>query len=313
MTCSRAKSWFAWRVLLIAAAGEKLNEEERVTFKKLTGRDHEPLQMVQELVAVFGRRGGKSLALATFATWISTCVDWKPVLGLAKGTALLVSRDQKIASIILDYIERILSGSPLLRKLIRNRVQNIIELKNDIVIEVSACNSFTLRGPTLITACADEVAFWYTDENNANPDSEVFAAIKPALLSTGGPLLLASSAYARYGELYDTWKRDYGPAGDPRILVGHGSSRDVNPSLSQAEIDRYIASDPVRNRAEYLSEFRDDTSGFIGRDIVEQNLGDWLELPPVNGITYICFLDAASGTASGKGDSYAAAVGSSAG
>ena len=39
-------SWQAWRVLLIAAMGESLSDEERTIFTALTGRDKEPLQMV---------------------------------------------------------------------------------------------------------------------------------------------------------------------------------------------------------------------------------------------------------------------------
>ena len=55
-------SWKPWRTLLIAAMGEKLTDDERTLFKTLTGREHEPLQRVDELAAVVGRRGGKSRA-----------------------------------------------------------------------------------------------------------------------------------------------------------------------------------------------------------------------------------------------------------
>jgi hypothetical protein len=38
----QAASWSSWKVLLIAAAGEPLTDEERTEFKRLTGREHEP-------------------------------------------------------------------------------------------------------------------------------------------------------------------------------------------------------------------------------------------------------------------------------
>jgi hypothetical protein len=61
-------SWRAWRVLLIAAMGEPLTEDERT----LTGgRPQEPLQRVEEFVGVIGRRGGKSRAIAVLATYIA--------------------------------------------------------------------------------------------------------------------------------------------------------------------------------------------------------------------------------------------------
>ena len=61
-------SWQAWRVLLIAAMGEELDDEERVLFRELTGREREPGQRVNEFIAVIGRRGGKSRAMAVLAT-----------------------------------------------------------------------------------------------------------------------------------------------------------------------------------------------------------------------------------------------------
>ena len=54
------ESWQAWRVLMIAAMGERLTDTELPIFTRLTGRDGEPLQPVEELVCVVGRRGGKS-------------------------------------------------------------------------------------------------------------------------------------------------------------------------------------------------------------------------------------------------------------
>jgi hypothetical protein len=60
---------------------------------------------------------------------------------------------------------------------------------------------------------------------------------------------MISSAYAKNGELYDSYKRYFGPAGPPDILVAYGSSRDLNPSLLQEEIDRALEKDPIRNRA----------------------------------------------------------------
>jgi hypothetical protein len=61
------ESWQAWRALLIAAMGE----EEREIFRKLTGREREPDQRVEELVCVVGRRGGKSRAMATLACYVA--------------------------------------------------------------------------------------------------------------------------------------------------------------------------------------------------------------------------------------------------
>ena len=64
-------TWPRWRCLMIAAMGEALTDDERALFKQLTGREHEPLQRVEELAAVVGSRGGKSRAMATLACYIA--------------------------------------------------------------------------------------------------------------------------------------------------------------------------------------------------------------------------------------------------
>ena len=305
--CSLANSWFGHRVLLIAAAGEELTDIERKEFKRLTGRDREPGKMVKELVAIFGRRSGKSFMTAVFVVWIAALCEHRANLAPGEvGVALIISRDQKIAKIILNYIEGILQSSEQLKNLITRRTQDTIELSNSISIEVRPCSASTLRGPTYIVIAGDEIAQWFTSVDFANPDVEVLAAVRPGLKTTRGPLLMVSSAYSQHGVLYDTWRKDFGPDGNPDILVAYGASRDLNPLLSQEEIDADIERDPIRNRAEYLSEFRTDTSGFIDRKVVEDCIGDYVELPPEHNIVYYMFLDAATGVP--NGDSYTAAI-----
>jgi hypothetical protein len=52
-------SWAKWRVLLIAAMGERLTPEERIIFRQLTGREREPGHRADEIWAIMGRRSGK--------------------------------------------------------------------------------------------------------------------------------------------------------------------------------------------------------------------------------------------------------------
>jgi hypothetical protein len=300
-------SWQGWRVLLLAAVGENLTPDERKIFRKLTGRSRELGKPVHELVAVVGRRGGKSRAMAVLMAWLAGLCDHRGTLAPGEvGVCLCISRDQRVAKIILNYIEGIFSDSPVLRRLIKNRTQDTLELSNKISIEVRPCNRVSLRGPTYIAVVADEVAHWHTSVDYADPDIEILTACRPGLMSTSGPLIMASTAYAQVGVLYDAFCKHYGPEGSPGILVAHGTSRDLNPLLPQSEIDRELERDPVRNRAEYLSEFRADVEGFIPRAAVEACVGDYRELEPREGMVYRAFVDAASG--SDGGDSYCIAI-----
>ncbi len=301
----RGDSWFGWRVLLIAAAGEELTEDERIEFQRLTGREREPGKMVRELIAVCGRRAGKTTALAVFDCWIAALCDHRDVLAPGEtGVALVISRDQRAAKIVIDRIDGILSNSIILGQLIANRTADSIELTNGISIEVRPANRVSVRGPTYVSVVCEELAHWFTSVDMANPDTEILAAVRPGLMTTRGPMLIASSAYAKRGELFEAFKKYYGVDGD--ILVAYGTSRDLNPSLSQEDIDRELEKDPLRNRAEYLSEWRSDVEGFIPREIVEACVGDYIELPPQPDINYQCFIDTASGVP--EGDSFAIIV-----
>jgi hypothetical protein len=140
------ESWYPARVLLIAAAGEALNDDEREVFRKLTSRSCEPRQMCRELIVIFGRRGGKTTMLAVFNCWIAALCDHRDVLAPGeKGIALVISRDQRAATVTLDRIDGILNSSIILSQLIANRTADAIELTNGIICEVRPCNKISGR------------------------------------------------------------------------------------------------------------------------------------------------------------------------
>jgi len=58
----------------------------------------------------FWRRAGKSLALAIFDCWLAALCD-------RRGVVLVISRDQRVAKVILNYVEGILRSSELLASL----------------------------------------------------------------------------------------------------------------------------------------------------------------------------------------------------
>jgi hypothetical protein len=143
---------------------------------------------------------------------------------------------------------------------------------------------------------ADELAFWYQDSSYANPDIEILAAVWPGLLTTRGPLILASSPYAKSGVLWDRYRKHFGPNGAPTILVAHGASRDFNQTLPQAEIDRALDEDRARNTAEFLAQFRDDVSNYVSIEVVEGCVGGHREMLPTSSFSYRGFVDPSGGS-----------------
>ena len=293
-------SWLSWRILLIAAMGEALTDEERAIFTKLTGREREPCERVDELWCIIGRRGGKSRAIAALLVYLATMVDYRAQLVPGeRGLVLCLARTQEQAQVVLGYVAGIIDGEPMLAKMVIRRAADSLTLFDrgaTIEIAVRAASFRSVRGLTCVAAVADEIAFWQGEDGSANPDTEILRAVRPTLLTTSGPLIAISSPYARKGELWTTFKRDFGAIGDPRILVARAASREMNPTLPQADIDREMARDPASGRAEYYAEFRTDISAFVSQEVIDGCVAHGVyELPPAANVSYLGFVDPSGG------------------
>ena len=194
-----------------------------------------------------------------------------------------------------SYTEAAFSASPVLRQLIEARTARELRLTNRVDIEVRAADFRRLRGLTYVGIIADEAAFWSV-EGSANPDTEILASVRPGLATTSGPLIMISSPYARRGELWRTYNKHFGPNGDRLILVAQGSSRQFNPTLPQAVVDRAYERDPAAASAEYGAEFRRDIESFVALEAIEACVSRGVfERGPVPDVGYHAFADPSGG------------------
>src|SRR5207244_2358090 len=137
---------------------------------------------------------------------------------------------------------------------------------------------------------------WYSDEFSSNADVEIINAVRPGLSTTGGPLIIASSPYAKRGVLWETHRKHYGPNGDPLILVAQGASTTFNPSLPQSVVDRAVSRDHAAASAEYLAQFRNDLETFVPYEVVASCVGDHVEMAPLTEhAPYFAFTDPSGG------------------
>jgi len=289
-------SWRAWFTFLKVLFGLPLGEAELATFRSCTGRDEPPPGGVREAWLVCGRRSGKSFALALVAVFLAAFVEWGPFLAPGeRGTIMVVAADRRQARTIFRYIRALLK-IPLLAELIERETADALDLSNSITIEIQTASWRSTRGYTLIAALCDELAFWRSDES-ANPDSEIISAIRPAMATVPGAMLLcASSPYARRGALWDAYRRHYGKPG--AVLVWKADTRTMNPTVPQSVIDDAIEADPSSAAAEYGAEFRVDVETYIAREVVEAAVAAGRhELPRVEDIHYIAFVDPSGGSA----------------
>ena len=163
-------SWDAWKPLMLAAVGETLTVEERVIFKRFTGRSHEPGVPVEECAIIKGRRAGGSRVASVMLAYAAGLCEHPALVPGERGVALCIAADQRQADVILDYCEANFRASPVLKQLIDGgRSQRELHLTNGIDIEVRAADFRRLRGITLIEVIFDEIAFVMTDSWSANP------------------------------------------------------------------------------------------------------------------------------------------------
>ena len=291
------ESLAAWRALLIAALGEELTESERDLFRAVTGREREPLAPVAEFWGVVGRRGGKTRSMGVLTAYLAACVDHRDVLGPGeRGKVPLLAASTLQAAQAFSFVSGIFGASRNLRDLVEGSTSDTLSLATGIDVEVRPASFRTVRGITAVGAVADEIAFWRSDDS-ANPDREILKALRPALATTGGLLACISSPHAKRGELYATFRRHFGPQGDPRILVAKAPSRTMNPSLSAGVVERAYADDPEAASAEYGGEFRGDLAVFVSREILDAAVEVGVTVrAPLDGIVYFGFVDPSGGS-----------------
>jgi predicted Mrr-cat superfamily restriction endonuclease len=110
----------------------------------------------------------------------------------------------------------------------------------------------------------------------------------------GSILMLASSPYAKRGELYAAYRRHFGKD-DARVLVWKADTATMNPKIDPAIIAEAYESDPEAGKAEYGAEFRSDIADFVTREIIDAVTCGRHELPPEPGVTYAGFVDPSGG------------------
>jgi phage terminase large subunit-like protein len=207
-------------VFLCALFALPMTPEQLAIFQKHTGRSAPSTAPLHEAWLVCGRRSGKSFMLACIAVFLAAFRDWRPFLGPGEvATIMIIAADRRQARVIMRYCLGLLRAVPMLRQLIEGQTAESITLRNRVVIEIHTASFRSTRGYTIVAALLDEIAYWASDESAAEPDVEVINAIRPAMATIPGSMLLAaSSPYGRRGCLWGVHRKHYGKD-DSSVLV----------------------------------------------------------------------------------------------
>ena len=297
-----AQSWASWASIEDAIFGLRPTDPELV--RRVSGFRDLPTSPVSEFWAAVGRGGGKSRFVARLAVYFSVGREYKRVPGENIFVGVFAP-DRKQAKVTLRYIAGLLKAVPALENMIVSEKQESVELANGVVIEVLTASKAAPRGRAYALAIIEEAAFLPVGDS-ADPDRELVRALRPALARVPASLLcVVSSPYARRGELYRTWRKHYGKDSDG-VLVIQAPTLSLNPGFDRREIERAYADDRASALAEYGGEFRSDVQTFVSQEALELCvIPDRRELPPVDSVGYVAFVDPSGGGA----DSFTLAIG----
>ena len=294
-------TWATWRVIDKALFGEPLDDAELAVFKALTGRDEAPTERASEAWVIAGRRSGKDVKAAAIVTYLATIgaeiQNFASFLTRGeRGVVQLLAVDRQQAQVCLGYV-RAMFEQPILAKMVAKVTADGLELTNRLAIEITTNDRRRVRGRTVVAAVLDEVAFWKSDAT-VNPDDEVYAAIKPAMVTIPGAMLIGiSSPYARRGLLWRKFKKHFGKSGN--VLVVKAPTWVMNPTI-QREGDflaEAYADDPMAAAAEFGAEFRSDIEAFVTREVVEACVTPGVFERPYNSAhRYTAFVDPSGGS-----------------
>ncbi len=291
----KGTSWGPWKAFLACLFGLPLSADQMDLYRSHTGRETLPTQAFNEACLVIGRRGGKSRILALIATYLACFRTYTEHLAPGEvATIAVIAADRRQARVCMRFIIGMLDSNPMLRALRTDETAETVTLSNRVTIEVHTASFRVTRGYSFAAVLCDETAFWRSDDS-ANPDVEIFRALRPGLANIPGAMLLnASSPYRKGGVLYNTYQRHHGKD-NARVLVWQASTLAMNPSLDPSIIADAYVDDPQSARAEYDAQFRDDLADFVSPEIVDAvTVTDRMELPP--GAKYMAFVDPSGGS-----------------
>jgi hypothetical protein len=275
--------------------GVALTPVEHEVFRRFTGRSVAFSGAVREALLIVGRRGGKTRVSAFMAFVLAAIVKHDLAPG-ERGVVMVIAADRRQARVAFGYVLAFFQSDPALAALIVRQTMDSLDLEGGVSIEVHTGSFRTVRGYTALGVICDEICFW-RDDTSANPDTAILAALRPAMLTARNPLLLMiSSPHARRGEAWRIYQKNYG-RDDSAILVWQADTASMNSLVDEKIIADAYDADPDAAAAEYGAQWRRDIEAFVSREVLEMLVvSGRYELPPLDGVKYVGFLDPSGGS-----------------
>ncbi|HXB16402.1 MAG TPA: hypothetical protein VNV44_11745 [Solirubrobacteraceae bacterium] len=230
------------------------------------------------VVCAAGRRGGKTRLAAAVALadlLFRPDLDAKMLPGEARYSVCVAnSIDQ--SKRLLEAARLIVDGSPVARSMLESDTTD--ELRFTLpdghrgILKCMPCASRSTRGWPVSTLCLDECAHFLSDTDGDRAAERIYQALRPAMAQfDGGRVLAISSPMGDSNWFAKRWRQ-----ADSGALTGWGAfkytSRELNPTLSEAFLEEARLEEPETFPSEYLAQFEaGGTSLYIEPDRIRVN------------------------------------------
>ncbi len=306
-------TWKAWLVFLCAIYGLPfgdlhglVTEDEALTiFCACTGRTRyaPPPSGYAVPVAIVGRQAGKDAIAATIVA--HEAVSAAPSPDGTERYALLLAQDQRssvrtIFSTTVAPFDRVAAFKAMVpsdwRAMWRKaRRADSLRLSNDVVVAAYPCRPSSVRGVRAVVAVLNEFDFYRSADGHSTA-TDMVAAVRPTLATTGGKLVILSSPYFADGPLANLHQKYFGRDDSDDVLVWQASAPTMNPTLPADYLRRMEQDDPEAYRSEVLGEFRAGVSVFFDAAALDACVDRGVrERMPVAGVRYAAGFDASGG------------------
>jgi hypothetical protein len=280
----------AQRAVLKSIYGLELNSEELEIYQRATGRSEYVNSEQTESTLIAGRRSGKTSKIGALIAIYEAFRDHHLTRG-DRAYVMLIAPVKNQAKTAMRFIRAYLNSSPLLKQYVARERSEEVELTNGIIIACYPCSYSTVRGPSVVCAICDEMAFWHHKETAANPEEEVLAALRPAMATfPTSKLIKISTPFRKEGVLW----REFQQRAELDHLVWQLSSPEMNPTLQPSVLERERKRDEEKFRREYLAEFTDQIAAWVVPEVLDPCIvRDRIELPHVENAAYVIAVDPA--------------------
>jgi len=289
-------SWDGWKAVLRGAFGLRMTEAEKEFFRTVAEREP-PQKQVREIWIAAGRRSGKDSVASLIAAHAAATFDRQHMLRPGeRALVLCLATDREQAKICLNYVRGFFVSVPMLKSMVTRETADGFELSNGVDVQVATASFKAVRGRAIALCVLDEIAF-FSSENSANPDLEIYRALLPGLATLNGTLVAISSPYRKVGLLHSKFKQHFGQESDGVLFI-RAATRTLNPTIPQSIIDQAMLEDRAAASCEWMADFRDDIGGWLALETIEAAVQRGLTVRPPTTIhyTYVAAADPSGGS-----------------